>query len=499
MMNAALASAHDASAEKRITRVLTMEIVRPVSATWGEIGPTLHDLRAFAAPIMNEVVTACALHEAARTKVLVAIGAGRNVEPAAKKAAAAAFAPTKTVSYRAATACGIDGQRAYYARAKSPTATTIRRATLYVPSAIVLGLSSMAFAHYEVWSKSGRGGARTLPTFRAATIPIDGAGVVFGQDEKGPTLTLKIREVGRDVFAVAVDGGKAHGVVRKLLDPTSGYQSADCKLLWLERKKKWIAQLTYSMPAVAPVAPAGNAMAVHLGIASAITACDRRGRSYVVNGGSQLLAVKAQFAARRKSLARHYPSLGSGAHGRGEARYREHVTKVADAEARFVRTWCQQCAARVRKVALMWNVSEVVVENYSASGLVDDASSRLRLANEKAESPKSDYVVRMLQHFPFAMLRSCIRNALELVGIGVREVESAYECCTCPKCGEVSADSDTPSGFTCVACGLRRARDHVAAWNLLNRAGYDSDGFQIDLQREQSAVAALETMSKGDL
>jgi len=43
---------------------------------------------------------------------------------------------------------------------------------------------------------------------------------------------------------------------------------------------------------------------------------------------------------------------------------------------------------------------------------------------------------------------------------------------TCPDCGHVAKDNrTTQADFTCTACGFTANADHVAAMNVINRAG----------------------------
>ena len=172
--------------------------------------------------------------------------------------------------------------------------------------------------------------------------------------------------------------------------------------------------------------------------------------------GNKLMAMKQRLHARRRSMARiPRGELGSGAKGRGTERRYESREALGDKEARFVKTFCQQTAARVRELAKVWGCGRIVIGDYG--GIDPDDERALR---------------RFVPRFPLYQLKSSIVNALEPIGLKPEEISESYVSQTCPRCANrATGQHNRRTGiFHCIVCGCDRQADWVSALLMMRRA-----------------------------
>ena len=201
-------------------------------------------------------------------------------------------------------------------------------------------------------------------------------------------------------------------------------------------------------------------MAVHRGMHQFVSIADTRPAVRRLPGDAWLLA-KIGFSARRRSLMQHirHGELGHGARGRGVRRRYQALTRLDDAEARMMKSACQQSAAMVVKHALAIGAAVVLIEDYST---IRD--------NSTLHVPK----------WPWAQLKGAIEWVCKKSGLELREVPAEYISMRCPACEHVSADNVSGAGkpektpgqrasarFECVSCGLDWHIDSIAAFNML--------------------------------
>lgn len=236
----------------------------------------------------------------------------------------------------------------------------------------------------------------------------------------------------------------------------------------------WILTLAANRPARS-VEPGEAVLAVHRGIANAVTAvwssAGAAGSSHYP--GSEIIAMKVQMAARgariRRALAVR-PGRGRGRRDKFRA-----ARRIGDKERRAVDTAIWRIAKWVQDRVEEHGIGTVVVEDFGEGFQFSDARS---------ESGR--YLPPYLRRFPFAAVRERIKDAVtRRAGVRVVVVGAGYISQTCPLCQHTSLDniarrprvhrsSDVePGSFRCAQCGLGMDLDTVAAWNLAARAGAD--------------------------
>jgi len=459
----------------RLHACVKAEIIKPIGATWEEVGPHLHALRNVSHRMLNTAITACAIADAER---------GESKKKLVFESVA--YEATKTALER-----DRDFAQAMLAigKTKDPIARERleRRAMLSVPSNIYNAASMKASQRYKTDRVEVFTGKKSLPSFRSGA-PIfvrdgDRAWSIV-KDGNGYTLVVKIYggRSGSVRFALAFDGGSAFAHAKRLTDEEAiergDIKRGDLKLVWLERKRKWLAIMSYGFPKPLCTLEPNRALAVHLGIRSFLTTATGDGDAGPLFDGGDIVAFKGQMDRRKRSLQRHRRELGTGARGHGVERRAATYRKLEDKEQRFVRTKCQQAASAVVKRAAAKGCGMVLIEDYSPKEMADGAS---------------EPGARFLRRWPFAELRACIKWACEREGIAVKIVPAAYESVTCPKCGNVDAEQDDRRGtFQCrrAGCELRRPADVVAAWNMLRRGGEDP-GIEKSTEKTKEFVEKL--------
>lgn len=345
-------------------------------------------------------------------------------------------------------------------------------------------ISRCAFqANQKYWSDIKRRISRTLPSFGRNSpvfVRADNWRLVVDttlNDKGKPQLLYAIEmklQPGKDSdtwfkVRVAFSGGSAHAIAKRLVTPGTDHKVGDLKLKWNERKRAWLALIAFSWPKPL-VKHSGGMMAVHRGIRSLLYACfdDDKGRA-VMDGGD-IVAHKKQMLVRQKSLGRHRPELGQGAHGHGVRRREAALIRLRDNEERFAKTKMQQCAARMVEQAIEMNCSMIVIEDY---GTIDDnAGDKYAERNgQRVEVQDRPDIPWIVKRWPWAAQRESAQWAASKAGLDVLAIPPEFNAQTCPECGHVEAKNDNGRGlFECQKCGYKRPVDYVTSLNMRNRA-----------------------------
>lgn len=456
---------------ERLHGCVKVEIVKPVDGDWETIGARLRDVREVVHRCLNHAITACALADH--------VG-DRDHAGAARKAVKELLDRERASAQE---------QLAKPATAKKPPAYVARlerAAALALPSVIedcIARKAQQAFAKWRsaYWKRADE----CLPSFRhGAPIFVRDGDAAWSVERDGNQYRLYVKlypgRTGKIAFVVAADGGGAHAHMRRVTDQDAiargDVKVGDLKLIWSERKKKWIAVLAYSWPKPADVEKE-KTIAVRRGVSTFIAGACSDGDSRVLANGGDIVAFKSQMQARRQSLQRHLREVGAGCRGHGERRYRAAVDKLADKESRWVRTKCQQLAAAVVKYANGRGAGEVIIEDFGGPMSSGDGTG--------SETKEENFI----RKWPFAELKACILWACAKNGLRVREVSATRNTRTCPSCKH-EHDQPQIKVFECASCGLRRPLDEVAVWNLLIKANDVSHGVFIEKEKRAKKQAA---------
>jgi transposase len=330
-------------------------------------------------------------------------------------------------------------------------------------SALQLGAASVAFARWKKFDKERWKGTMSLPSFgNDSPIYISGAGVnVRVEDGRYIAALNLIEKAPRIEMSLALDGGSVHAHMRRVI--LGEAKLGDAKIIYVERKKKWmlLMSVTWQAPAITP----GRTMALHRGIRSFLTLAIARGndpkkhdaRTMILETGEDVVRHKQAYTARRRSLGQQRRQQGQGAHGHGIARAMQPITRLEDAEARWVRSKCQEIASHACKMGESYGVTRVLLEDWTNPA--KDGAPEL-----------GEHVERLVRTFPFRQLRDAIEWAARKRGWTIVLVKGAGESRDCPNCGHTNEVTKSDL-FRCKSCQLERPVDYIAVWNLLVRDG----------------------------
>lgn len=476
---------------KPLVRSVRVGLIKPLGEdTWDAVGARLRDMHGTMHRLLNAGVRASAID-----------GGGQKTTAAAARAAVKA---------------ALVGEREYWAGkvgkrhegSNHDPAKAERMAEFALPSVVEDTLAIRSSKAYLDARKHMFRGDKSLPSYnRHAPIFFrDGNGAwqlrrtESGQYEIG--FKLHPNRGPKVWFAVQVNGASAYADLKRMISGAEGVKLGDAKIIRNDKLRMgpqgkrmciWEARLCYTSPAPTRVIGDG-VVAVHRGMHQMLTLASTNGQSWPIPGDAYR-AAKIGLAARRKSLQMHIRKgeLGHGARGRGVRRRYQALDRLGDAEARMIKSACQQAAARVLQFALRDGAGVIVIEDYQTIvPHIDDESAR--------------FMVK----WPWAQFKGCVDWAARKAGLRVVEVPAQYISQKCPACGTTSKENvgwwrklteeqraeeallaeDTgvrpndgpPRGpeagrthaiamFECVECGLKRNTDVIAAFNMLAAYG----------------------------
>jgi transposase len=451
--------------EDQLTRPLRAEIVGSPDMTWGELGPQLRAWRSAVSHLINEAVFRCREAERAIDAWRESGGDESSKPP-----------PPATAAYQAVieAECGF---RAWAKKSKLEESIS----SVSFGGATQSCIGRKAYGFFQKWKKNRD---RIPSASRGQPIPCRAAETKISEDDSGKIVIDSRIAAGdrpRTRLILSASSGWHWDTLRKIASGEHRHGQVD--IVYDERarrknggKGKWYALISYSF--AKPKRPRHcdpeGMVVVHRGMHNflQIIGSGGEGNSKTTSiRGNDLLAFKRRCFAIRRSMGRLSAcERGSGAKGHGKARRYEHAQKLLDSESRYVKTKCQQAAARVVQLAHQWRKSIIVIEDY---GGIDETDL-------------------FLPRFPYYQLKLSIICAAESAGLSVREVSSAYVSQTCPRCGNQDASQHLKRTgmFHCTVCEFSRPADLVAAIHLLRLAQPAQNGWDEKLRKD------LETSKK---
>jgi transposase len=423
----------DVEQKNTITTAVRMEIVRPLSETWDELGPRLRGLRS----ISHRMLNAGMLGLVADFKIAETKGEKAKLYSyphiRAELASHGAWANGK-----AATAKAEDKRRL----------NDIAALVADVPGDIKAYANYIVDAKFRAWLK--RRCDERLPMFKTgAPIFLPPVGCRIREVTSTVRLSLKLRSKGRvEVAAVPVSGSNWQ-TIRLVAEGSA--KAGDCKLVYDEHKRKWYAFVTVTRPRPEPAAMSeGIVVAVNRGRYNMLYAVSSAGHLASFKG-DDVLRFKQGIRARRAQLGRHRQELGSGARGHGKARREARYVAVERAERNFVRTKCQQAAAWLERFAAKAGAGVIVIEDFGTIEAED---------------------LRFIPSWPWYQLKQSISWACTKSGRRLESTPSEHISSECPRCSNLDSSQAKSTGtFHCARCGFDRESDFVACINMLRRFG----------------------------
>lgn len=266
-----------------------------------------------------------------------------------------------------------------------------------------------------------------------------------GKKDEAEAIKLKQKALVDDLNRKIVEMRKSAG---------STVELCDARLVYSDKKKQWFAKLVARFSYVRP-APGSQVAAMRRGRDNAFVVVFEGGDCKMISG-ADVIAFKAKIKARKESVARHLRSLelGNGARGHGKKRRFAALTRIDDAEARFVDTRCKTWASAIVRLLRSRSVGKLVVAKSNVREFIDS------LDNEELQAH--------LRQWPFAKAFDCLKRACEYAGIEIEEIEASFNARRCPVCRHVH-DKRQEGTFTCEVCRpeFKRPSDQILAWNML--------------------------------
>jgi hypothetical protein len=337
-------------------------------------------------------------------------------------------------------------------------------ATIAPASSAVLGAANAVWSKWKRYDDVRWKGTATLSTFgKGQPIEISSSSEAVRVSIEDGAIVLDLRLVAdapHTRLVIRPNGGAHYGELRRAAaDPNL---IGNCKLIYEkargsgDRHEKWQALIAVQRTA-RPVT-GKSVMAIHRGLrtflVAAIAGDDRKDAlTMVLADGGDIVEHKRAYAARRASVGRHQRERGSGARGHGQDRRFEAVTRLKDKESNWVKTKCQQLAARVMHLAKKRGIAKILVEDWSNPAR--DGALGL-----------DEHVEKLVRQFPLGALKDSIAWAAKGAGIEFSEVPTCGNSKRCPNCGHAHVVAQHPI-FECEKCQLKRPVEMTFPWNML--------------------------------
>jgi len=385
---------------EKLTMSFKCKIGKPLNQSWDVVSPRLRELCWLGHRVLNGVITRLALANAHPELVPVTWKSKLNPnsekrpggKPQAYQMAVQAIleANQERVKVRTCVWCGGTGvepttaptrangkaiprtkAQEKHARAPGEVCTRCDGQKEYrtgdrieVPSPIQLGWARAAERRYLTDKVDIAMGKKALSTYRSpAPIVFSSSSELFtiDKDPRGYCVTAPLYPGGRQgcvTFALAPDGPNAFQHLRRLTEEP--VKLGDLKIK--ADGTRWLAIISYTWEKEIPAAQSGPHAVLTLteDNTPVLLVADRKPKK--LYEGSSLLHKRQRFAKRRASRSRHQRDIAPGARGHGRARTFEHYHKVDDAESRWLKSLCQEIAAKAAKEAALRGCRWVVVD-----------------------------------------------------------------------------------------------------------------------------------------
>jgi hypothetical protein len=390
----------------KLSKTVTLRIVKPLDDTWDVVGPRLRELSWIAHRVLNKTIARLALageyrddapaewrsrtgnpYEYPMCKVAIddvnservkvrrcAWCGGTGVEPA--DPVDAKGKPKKRGKKQPERAPGEACSRCE----NGPNRERTIGEPVEVPTPIVSGWSRFAATRYKTDIQDMLRGKKSLAAFRSpAPIVVTSSGDAFivGHDGKGYYVGVPLfdtRKLTR--FAVAPNGPRGYGQLKELMDPAA--KVGDLKLLGPKQGKKgWRVAVSYTVE-IAEAKSGGPPLMLTVTPRGIAVVGEQLTKPRVCYGVESIAFQRRKFSARRKSRSRHQRDIGKGARGHGKARALQHYHAVDDAEQRWTRSICQEISSKAAATCVQRGAKWCAIDG-SLANLLPPAALRSAL------------------------------------------------------------------------------------------------------------------------
>jgi IS605 OrfB family transposase len=415
---------------RQITKVIRLEIVKPVQDDWNSVGKKLREIQRITAEALNYCIRKIYLAAAEKHEELK-----RNGEKITQKA------------------LGNVG--------KSFTAELGQKYSDTISSFVYDQLSDIARKKFrDCWFDVLVSGKISLPSYKN-TCPIfiraTGASIFERNNQQyvDRILALKlsaksgnrIPETEFILYSKSFDDSRL-AIWNRLL--TGEYKLGMVQLIYSQRKHKWFANISYSFePVIKTDLDPGIRVGVDLGIGVPVCLAVNNGfaRAFLHQEGESIQSFRLQLEKRRRRMRRNERKILERRSGHGRRHKIGSIEKLRDLEDNFRRTANHRLSRGVINFALEQRAGVIVLENLE--GYTD----------QKAQDA-------FLKTWTYFELQNMIEQKAKEYGIEVEKVKPAYTSQRCSKCGHIAAENRKDRKFCCLRCGYNLHADYNAARNI---------------------------------
>ena len=258
------------------------------------------------------------------------------------------------------------------------------------------------------------------------------------------------------IFPKIDDGSKATliNIINK------SYKQGTLQLSYNERKKKWLATLSYTFESRQEEGLNDNlVMGIDLGITKVATMSvfDTVKEEWVRMNwkeqsidGKELIHYRQKIEARRRELSIATKWASDSKIGHGRKKRMETVNKIGDKYTRFKDTYNHKISRYIIDLAIKYNTKTIQMENLSG------------FSEYQTES--------LLKNWSYYDLQAKIKYKAEEKGIEVILINPKYTSKRCSRCGCIHEDNrnckENQGKFECKVCGHNENADINASKNI---------------------------------
>lgn len=415
-----------------LTKVIRLEIVKPVNSDWKTVGPRLREVQRMTAEALNFCIRRYYLEAAEKLE---------NLKKERIK-------PKRSLLGVGNSYCKLLGEK-YQDK---------------IPSYVYSAISNIARQRFDKdWFNILVKGSMSLPSYRndcpiyIARIGQYGVQIREDEDDKGKNRYLRLQispkvgqraEITEFVLHNSCFDESRSAIWDRLIQ--GQYKLRSVQLLYKKRLKKWFANISYRFePEVAIGLDPNTRVGVDLGLSVPVYLALNNGfgRAALREEGDSIQSFRRQLDNRRRRLRRNERGILERRTGHGKQHKIGSIEKLRELENNFRRTANHRLSRAVINFSLKYHAGVIVVENLK------------HFYDEKCEDS-------FLKTWTYHELQTMIEQKAQEVGITVQKVDPHYTSQRCSKCGHIDPKNRNGRDFQCVQCGYQCQADFNAARNL---------------------------------
>lgn len=419
----------------KVTRAIKLEVVKPQTENWQDIGPKLRALQKVVARALNDCIRAHYLDAAPKVQEAQARG--------------------EKVSYKT-----IYEKNLTYPKFKEKYEHELGSASF----------AALCQTAQQRWNKDWFSvlvsGDVSLPSFKSnCPILVRADNVKILEQPNGDftdrLIKLKFRRVQKgqvieDVFVLSnrsFDSSRT-AIWNRL--QSGEYKLGNVQLNFSKRKHKWFVTIPYSFDAPPEIDDSETTVGVDMGISVPLCLAVYPGfeRAMLREEGETIQAFRSQIRRRRAKLRSNERGILERRAGHGRSHKLAAMEKLENLVKDFRRTRNHALSLAVINFAKKHNAGRIVLE--------DLKGFREEKIQERIESDKKQGY--FLEEWSTFELQTMIEQKAKVEGMKTVKIDPAYTSQRCSNCGHISPENrKTQEKFKCVSCGYPKQKDWINA------------------------------------